>query len=73
MSKRENGKKLMELRVKRGMSRKALADEINVSESAVQYYETGQRSPRDEIKVKIANLFGVSVLDLFYGDNTTNS
>lgn len=73
MNREENGKKLMELRTQRGMSRAAVAREIGVTEAAVQYYETGQRGPRDEIKVKLANLFGVSVLDLFYTDNPTNS
>ena len=66
MNRKENGKRIMDLRAQRGISRAALAREIGVSESAVQYYETGQRSPRDEIKVKIANFFGVSVLDIFY-------
>ena len=66
LNRKESGKRIMDLRAQRGMSRAALAREIGVSEAAVQYYETGQRSPRDEIKVKIANFFGVSVLDIFY-------
>lgn len=55
------------------MSRAALGQAIGVSETAVQYYETGERTPRDDIKAKIASLFGVSILDLFYADEPTNS
>lgn len=73
MNRKDSGKKIMDLRAQRGMSRATLAREIGVSEAAVQYYETGQRGPRDDIKVKIANLFGVSVMDIFYADNPTNS
>ena len=73
MNRKDSGKKIMDLRAQCGMSRATLAREIGVSEAAVQYYETGQRGPRDDIKVKIANLFGVSVMDIFYADITTNS
>lgn len=73
MNRVESGKRLQELRTQRGMSRAALGQAIGVSETAVQYYEAGERTPRDDIKVKIASLFGVSILDLFYADEPTNS
>jgi DNA-binding XRE family transcriptional regulator len=55
------------------MSAAALADEIGVTESAVFFYESGERTPRDEKKVAIARFFGVPVADIFFADDTTKS
>jgi len=33
---------------------------------AVSLYESGERIPKDEIKVKIARFFGVTVDSIFY-------
>lgn len=58
--------KLTELRESRGMTQAELANELGISASAMSAYEQGARAPRDEIKVRIAEYFGVSVLDLFF-------
>lgn len=56
-----------ELRQLRGdLSQSEVAASIGISKSAWAMYERGERSPRDEIKVKIAAFFGVSVQDLFF-------
>lgn len=47
-------------------SREDVATSLNISVSALQMYENGQRIPRDEIKVKLANFYGVSVQSLFF-------
>lgn len=62
--KRDIGEKLKYLRGKR--SRREVAKALGISISAIQMYENGRRIPRDDIKVKIAKYYGVSVDHLFY-------
>lgn len=47
------GSRLRELRGKR--SREDVATAVNVSVSAIAMYENEERSPRDEIKLRLAN------------------
>lgn len=56
--------RLVELRGNR--PRELVADAINVSVSAISMYENGQRIPRDEIKVRLADYYGTTVQDLFF-------
>lgn len=58
------GKKLRELRG--NLSRKKVADIIGVSVSSLAMYENGERIPRDEVKIKIAELYGKSVGTIFF-------
>ena len=58
------GKRLKALRGSR--SQKEVADALGVTVMAVCLYETGERMPRDEIKVKLANYYKKSVTSLFY-------
>lgn len=58
------GAKLKELRGSR--SQKEVADAVNVTDMAISFYESGDRIPRDEIKVALADYFGVSVESIFY-------
>lgn len=64
--KRDIGKKLMLLRGNR--TRREVASALGISISAIRMYENGQRIPRDDIKVKLAKYYGVSVDHLFYAD-----
>ena len=57
-------KKLQELRQKSKMSIAACAESIGVSQSTYREWENG-RSISGEPYVKIANLFGVSLSELF--------
>ena len=59
---------LIELREQRGLNQAQLAEKLSISPSSVSAYEQGVTVPRDELKVKIAEFFGVSVLDLFYSN-----
>ena len=59
---------LIELREQRGLNQAQLAEKLSISPSSVSTYEQGVKVPRDELKVKIAEFFGVSVLDLFYSN-----
>ena len=56
--------KLRELRG--DMSQNEVAVAWGISKSAWAMYERGERSPRDEIKVRIANFFGKSVQEIFF-------
>lgn len=47
-------------------SREEVAFNIGISASALSMYETGQRVPRDEIKLKIAEYYGVDVQSIFF-------
>lgn len=58
------GRRLVSLRGKE--SQEQVASAIGISVSALSMYEQGNRVPRDETKVKLANYFGVSVESLFF-------
>ena len=47
-------------------SREEVAFSIGISASALSMYETGQRIPRDEIKLKLAEYYGVDVQSIFF-------
>lgn len=47
-------------------SRKEVAKSVGISISALQMYENGRRIPRDDIKIRLANFYGVSVDYLFF-------
>lgn len=54
------GKRIKELRKKKGITQKELASYLGVSDRAVGYYESGQRTPPPDILQKIADFFNVS-------------
>ena len=60
------GKKIKEMRKQKGITAEELAKEIGTSASAVTMYEIGQRIPRDEIKIRIADFFASPVESIFY-------
>lgn len=43
-----------------------VAKSIGISKSSLAMYETGQRVPRDEIKLALANYYGATVQDIFF-------
>lgn len=49
--------------------RTTVAQAVGVTLSAITMYELGQRVPRDEIKVKLADYYGVTVQSLFFDDD----
>lgn len=64
MDKSRIGEKLRALRGDK--SREEVAFALGISVSALTMYETGQRIPRDEIKIGIAEYFGVTVGSIFF-------
>ena len=60
-------KPLSELRSYRelhSLSQGALAEKLGITNAALSRYESGDRTPRKDIAVKIARLTGVSILTL---------
>lgn len=64
MNKSKIAKTLIDLRGSK--SREEVAKSLEISISALQMYENGQRIPKDEIKIKIANYYQLSVQDIFF-------
>lgn len=55
---------LIELR--NGKSRESVAKACEISVSALAMYEQGERIPRDDIKVRLANYYNCSVNHIFF-------
>lgn len=65
MDAKKIGNKLIELRS--DVSREKVANDLGVSISALAMYEQGNRIPRDEIKIKIAQYYNKTVQEIFFG------
>ena len=59
----EVGKKLSALRGDK--TQEKVAGDCGISISALAMYESGRRTPRDEIKVKLARYYNTTVEELF--------
>lgn len=58
----------VQLKILRGdRSQEQISREIGVTKSSWAMYERGERVPRDEVKIKIANYFGKTVQEIFFG------
>ncbi len=55
------GDNLKKLRNEAGLTQKKLADELEISPSAVGMYEHGRRKPDYEMLIKVSRLFSVSI------------
>ena len=53
------------LRVERGLSRRKLADQLNINYQTVGYIERGDYNPSLELVLRIANLFQLPVEAIF--------
>lgn len=60
------GTKLRALRAEKKKSQQQAADDLKITKSALAMYERGDRIPRDEIKVRIAEYYGETVQSLFF-------
>ena len=57
---------LKELRDKKGLSQEEIAKMINVSQRAYSFYETGDREPKIDTLIKLADIYGLP-LDIISG------
>lgn len=46
-----------------------IAAQIGVTKSSWAMYERNERTPRDEVKIRIANYFNKTVQEIFFGHN----
>lgn len=53
-------------------TQEAIAESVGVTKSSWAMYERGERVPRDEVKIRIANYFGVPVQDIFFTKSEHN-
>jgi len=58
------GNKLASLR--KEVPREIVANALGISTSALAMYEQGNRIPRDEIKLKIAQYYKLTVQEIFF-------
>lgn len=54
------GERLKKLRLEKGVSQTDLAKQFNIARSTLSQYESNQRTPSDEIKIKLSEYFNVS-------------
>lgn len=66
MDKVKAGKILRQLRIERGETLEYTSSAVGISRSALAMYEQGNRSPRDEIKVKLSKHYGKTVEEIFF-------
>jgi len=59
------GMRIKRLRQEKKLSQLELAEFLNISNTTLSQYESGKRIPGDEIKIKIAQFFNVSIDYLF--------
>lgn len=50
-----------------------IAKELGITKSSWAMYERGERTPRDETKIRIARFFGKSIEEIFFSGASTNS
>ncbi len=53
--------RLVELKTKRGILQKDIANGLDISLRAYQYYERGEREPSASVLIALADFFDVSV------------
>ena len=62
----EIGNRLRGIRAERGETAETVAKGVGISTSAITMYENGQRIPRDEIKIRLAEYYGLPVEQIFF-------
>ncbi|MDO4609019.1 MAG: helix-turn-helix transcriptional regulator [Clostridia bacterium] len=60
------GDRLIELRGNKTQTE--VSEALGISNTTLSMYENGERIPRDEIKVRIANFYGLTVGEIFFVD-----
>ena len=66
MDPKKIGAFLAELRKKKGKSQAEAARDLGISTAALSMYEMGERVPRDNIKIRIADYYKKSVGTIFF-------
>ena len=64
MNKKAIASKLKKLRG--NIPRETVAKAVGISVSAISMYENGDRIPRDDVKIRLANYYCVPIGDIFF-------
>ncbi len=64
MNPQKIGERLSKLRGKREL--KVVAEAVGISISALSMYESGERIPRDDVKIALADYYKTTVQSLFF-------
>lgn len=67
------GAMIRRLRESRNLTQSQLAEKINVSDKTVSKWETGRGYPDISLVEELAKALGVSVIELFSGENVVNT
>lgn len=65
--------KIKEFRKSINLTQKQMAERLNITERAYQYYESGQREPNLDTLFDISNIFDISTDYLLGKTNNPNS
>lgn len=65
--------KIREFRKDINLTQKQMAERLNISERAYQYYESGQREPNLDTLFNISNIFDISIDYLLGKTSNRNS
>lgn len=65
---KELGKRIAELRIKKGLGQLDLGEKIGMSTSTIGMWETGNRDPSSEMIVMLSDILGVSSDYLLKGE-----
>lgn len=63
----EIGKRLVALRG--GKSQIEVAEAVGITQAALSMYERGERIPRDDVKIRLADYYKTSVAAIFFNQN----
>ena len=66
MDSKRIGEQLRKLRGEK--TQKEVAEAVGVTVNAISMYETGERIPRDEIKIRFADYFKTDIHQLFFAE-----
>jgi len=55
------GNRIKKLRENEGLNQLELSKLLNISNTTLSQYESGQRTPSDDIKIKLSKVFNVSI------------
>lgn len=66
MNPKESGAKIKKLRESLGLTQTQLAEQIGVSVSSICQYESGDKIPRDKVKMRLAEVLGRTTNYIFF-------
>ena len=61
-----SGERLRKLRGTR--TQKEIGNAVGVNPNTISMYESGERTPSDKVKIKLAQIFGVTVGNIFFAE-----